>query len=54
MDAGHQADNIAEDEPAVDAYLLQFWPAAAAPDCVVKQTSEVAGYWHAVARGEQE
>ncbi len=46
MDAGHAADTILDGEPMVDSYLLQFWPAPPAPDCIVKQTSENAAYWH--------
>jgi hypothetical protein len=34
------------DEPMIDHYLLQFWPCPPEPDQVVKQTSEIAGYWH--------
>jgi hypothetical protein len=33
------------DEPT-DAYLLQFWPAAPAPDRIVRRTSRRAAYWH--------
>ncbi|SNS99662.1 hypothetical protein [Rhodococcoides kyotonense] len=42
MDAGRGLDT--GDGP--DKYLLQIWPAAIAPDRVVKQTSESAEYWH--------
>ncbi|MDQ3433078.1 MAG: hypothetical protein M3481_00070 [Actinomycetota bacterium] len=50
MDAACEADTRLEDEPALDAYLLQLWPAALAPDIVLRQTSAVAAYWHGVAR----
>ncbi|WP_202867816.1 hypothetical protein [Kribbella pittospori] len=50
MDAGHQAAPPMDDEPLVDRYLVQFWPAPPAPDRVVKQTSAQAAYWHRVAR----
>ena len=30
----------------VDRYLLQFWPAAPAPDEILRQGSEHAAYWH--------
>ncbi|MGW7682533.1 hypothetical protein ACWGID_17455 [Kribbella sp. NPDC054772] len=50
MDAGHQAGPPMDDEPLVDRYLLQFWPAQPAPDRVVKQTSRQAAYWHGFAR----
>jgi hypothetical protein len=50
MDAAHAADTRLEDEPMLDRYLLQFWPAAPEPDRVVRRTSETAVYWHGVAR----
>lgn len=46
MDAGREADTVMEDEELVDFYRLSFWPSPAAPDCVIKQTSEIARYWH--------
>lgn len=49
MDAARQLDTRLEEEPALDRYLLQLWPAPVAPDAVVKQTSEIAAYWHGVA-----
>lgn len=52
MDAGHQADNRADDEPEIDRYLLQLWPAPMALDVILRQTSEQAAYRHSVARGE--
>lgn len=39
------ADEFAEGP--VDFYLVEFWPAPAAPDAVVRTTSENAAYWHA-------
>ena len=50
MDAGHHAGPPMDDEPLVDRYLLQFWPARPAPDRVVKETSKSAAYWHKFAR----
>jgi len=50
MDAGHQAAPPMDDEPLVDRYLLQFWPAPPMPDRVVKETSRQAAYWHRFAR----
>ncbi|MCU1692427.1 MAG: hypothetical protein JWM64_1518 [Frankiales bacterium] len=50
MQAARDADTRLEDEPALDAYLLQLWPAAPAPGAVLRQTSAVAAYWHDVAR----
>ncbi|MCC8243294.1 hypothetical protein [Saccharothrix luteola] len=50
MDEGHRMDNRSEDEPTVERYLLQFWPAPPEPDRIVKQTSAQAAHWHAYAR----
>ncbi|MEH3034131.1 MAG: hypothetical protein PGN07_08855 [Aeromicrobium erythreum] len=50
MDEGHELDTAIDDE-APDAYLLQLWPAAPAPDAVLRVGSETAQYWHDVARG---
>ena len=52
MDAGQELDTTADGEAAPDRYLLQLWPAEHAPDAVVRQASEIAAYWHGVARGE--
>jgi hypothetical protein len=52
MDAGLARDTLLEGEPLLDRYLLQFWPGLPGPDRVVKQTSEVAAYWHRFARGQ--
>ena len=51
LDAGHAADVRGEDDPVVDRYLLQFWPAPPGPDVVVRCSSEHAVYWHGYARG---
>ena len=45
MEQGHRLDVAGEDE-VVDAYLLQFWPAPAGPGRIVRQTTEIAAYWH--------
>ncbi len=50
MDAAQAADVRMPDEPAIDRYLLQFWPAPPAADRVLKQTGEIAAYWHNFAR----
>ncbi|MGW2419585.1 hypothetical protein ACWC0C_10070 [Streptomyces sp. NPDC001709] len=50
MDAAHEEDTRLDDEPQLDSYLLQFWPAPPAPDRVVHQTSQAAAYWHDYAR----
>jgi hypothetical protein len=50
MDAARDADTVLGDEPTIDRYLLELWPAAAASDAVVRQTSEIAAYWHKEAR----
>jgi hypothetical protein len=49
MDAARAADTRSEDEPKLDRYLLQFWPAAPEPDRVVRRTGEDAAYWHGFA-----
>ncbi|EHR63232.1 hypothetical protein [Saccharomonospora cyanea] len=48
MDAGRERDTRGADEDEVDSYLLQFWPAPPAEDVVVRQTSDIAAYWHGV------
>ncbi|SJM92679.1 hypothetical protein [Crenothrix polyspora] len=45
MDYGKEIDTIVEEDPA-DFYALIFWPAPLAPDAIIKQTSEIATYWH--------
>ncbi|WP_326954700.1 hypothetical protein [Amycolatopsis sp. NBC_01286] len=50
MDAGRDRDTRLDGEPALDRYLLQFWPAPPGPDIVVRQGSAIAGYWHGFAR----
>jgi len=52
MDEGQELDTPEDDEVAPDRYLLQLWPAPAGPDAVVREGSEIAAYWHGVARGE--
>ena len=37
-----------------ERYLLQFWPAPSAPDAIVRQTSETAAYWHAIAQDSRD
>lgn len=46
MDEGNAQDTAAPGEPGPDRYLLQLWPAPAAPDEIVRQTSVIAGIWH--------
>jgi len=38
------------DEGIVDFYYLCFWPSTRVKDAVVKQTSQIAQYWHESAR----
>jgi hypothetical protein len=52
MDEGRRLDTPDEGEHAPDRYLLQLWPAPQTPEVVVRQGSEIAAYWHGVARGE--
>lgn len=53
MDEGNRVDTPDEGEQAPDRYLLQLWPAPQAPEAVVREGSEIAAYWHRVARGEE-
>ncbi|GAA3988585.1 hypothetical protein GCM10022247_03870 [Allokutzneria multivorans] len=46
MEAAQEEDTTLDDEPLIDHYLLQFWPAPPTPDIVVKQASSTAEYWH--------
>lgn len=50
MDEANRQDTRLDDEPQLDCYLLQFWPAPPAPDRVLKQSSAIAAYWHDYAR----
>ncbi|CAL9328550.1 hypothetical protein SUDANB126_00029 [Streptomyces sp. enrichment culture] len=50
MDEARRQDTRLDDEPRLDCYLLQFWPAPPAPDRVLKQTSGTAAYGHDYAR----
>ncbi len=49
---GLDAADTVEQPP--DEYLLQFWPAAAAPGRIVKQTAQRAAYWHQARRPQTE
>jgi hypothetical protein len=53
MDAGRDVDTPDEGEQAPDRYLLQLWPAPHSPEALVREGSEIAAYWHRVARGEE-
>jgi hypothetical protein len=46
MDLGRRRDTLLSGEDLIDFYSLAFWPAEPEPDCVIKQTSETAAYWH--------
>jgi hypothetical protein len=46
MDLAHNHGVVFEEEDIVDFYYLAFWPAEAATDRVIKQTSKEAAYWH--------
>jgi hypothetical protein len=50
MEQARAADLRMEGEPELDRYLLQFWPESPGPDRIVKQTTEIAAYWHSFAR----
>ena len=46
MDAAAPLHFVPDDEPIVDRYLLQFWPAPPSADRVLRQTSAVAAHRH--------
>ena len=48
--AGLEQERYEPQDPVRDSYLLQLWPAPAAPDDVIRVTSQHAAYWHGVAR----
>lgn len=50
VDQGHQSGGRMDDEPIVDSYRLQFWPAPPRADAVVRQTSDESGFAHRRAR----
>jgi hypothetical protein len=50
MQLGHDRRTLLQGKRPVDFYSLSFWPADAAPDCIVKQTSKIAAYWHECAQ----
>lgn len=50
MGQAQEQDNRFGDDPLLDRYLLQLWPAPEGPDEVLRQTSASAGYWHNHAR----
>jgi hypothetical protein len=49
MDLAHGVAVRGVDDPEIDRYLLQLWPAAPAPGLVLKQASRTAEYEHATA-----
>jgi hypothetical protein len=46
MQLGRARDTLLSGEDLIDFYSLAFWPAEPEPDCIIKQTSEIAAYWH--------
>jgi hypothetical protein len=50
--AGRDMDHESDEDLPPDTYLLQLWPAPAAPDVVLRETSGVAAQWHAYVRGD--
>jgi hypothetical protein len=52
MDEGCEKQNAFEDDVAPDRYVLQFWPAPAASDSILRQTSRFAAHSHEVVRRE--
>jgi hypothetical protein len=51
MDAAHDLTRL-RDDPPLDRYLLQLWPAAPADDAIIRQTSAIAAHWHRTAQGQ--
>jgi len=49
FEAGREQDRYELHEPVRDSYLIQLWPAAPAPDEVIRVSSAEAAYWHGVA-----
>lgn len=49
MDAARDGSR-GQDDPVLDRYLLQLWPAPPTADAVLRQTSQTAAYWHDYAR----
>ncbi|SDH18624.1 hypothetical protein [Pseudonocardia oroxyli] len=49
MDAASDGSR-SQDDPVLDRYLIQLWPAPPAPDAVLRRTSRTAAYWHDHAR----
>ncbi|MFG2190371.1 hypothetical protein ACGFNT_35305 [Nocardia iowensis] len=50
MDQAREKDVRLDDEPVLDRYLLQLWPAPPEPDRIVRQTSQRAARAHDYAR----
>lgn len=48
-DDAHEQDTRLEGDEITDRYLLALWPAAPAPERVIRQTSAQAAYWAGVA-----
>jgi hypothetical protein len=46
MDLAGEVAVRSSDEPVLDRYRLQLWPAGPQPDAIVRQTSRMAHYWH--------
>jgi len=49
MDEAHEADFRTPEEPEIDRYLVQLWPAPERPDEILGQGG-MAAYSHGVAR----
>jgi hypothetical protein len=45
MQAANDLDTNIGDTP-IDRYTIDLWPAAPAPDRILKQTSPITAYWH--------
>jgi hypothetical protein len=51
MQRGRRVDTLLPGAAPVDTYSLTFWPTESTGDTVVRETTEVAAYWHRWARG---
>lgn len=47
LDQAHAEDCLLDDEPTIDSYRVDFWPATETRgDEIIRQHSEQAAYWH--------
>jgi TonB family protein len=46
MQLAHDPHEKPRDGSFIDSYALAFWPAEPAEDRIIKQTTDIAAYWH--------